>query len=178
MKAVILDTETTGLLKHPRAKDHLQPRCIEFGAVVINEKGEQLEELELLINPEQKLEPIITKITGLTDADLADKPLFQHIHPDITRLVEGCDAVIAHNLPFDKGIIDREYARLGIELTWPAIQLCTVQENVPVYGYRIKLKDLFKEVTGRVWTQNHRALDDVKALAEVVVHEGYLEALS
>jgi len=178
MKAAIIDTETTGLLMHPRAKKALQPRCIEFGAVVINEAGEQLETLSLLINPQQKLEPIITKITGLTDQDLADKPVFADVAEDISKLIGGCDVVIAHNLPFDKGVLDREFNLLACGVAWPAIQFCTVQENVPVYGYRIKLKDLFREVTGQVWTQKHRALDDCMALAEVVIHEGYLEALS
>jgi len=182
MKAAIIDLETTGLLKHPRAKAITQPRCIEFGAVVINHKGEQLDTMSQLIYPDQKIESVITKITGITNNDLKGKPRFAEVYEDITKLICSCDAVIAHNLPFDKGVLYREFAMLWLEtgakdLVWPAIQLCTVQENVPVYGYRIKLKDLYKDVTGQSWTQKHRALDDCKALAEVVIQEGYLEML-
>lgn len=182
MKAAIIDLETTGLLLHPRAKLSKQPRCIEFGAVVINSKGEQLGTMSQLIYPDQQIEPIITKITGITNNDLKGQPRFADVYKDITKLICSCDAVIAHNLPFDKGVLYREFAMLWLEngaedLEWPAIQLCTVQENVPVYGYRIKLKDLFKDVTGHTWTQKHRALDDCMALAEIVIQEGYLEML-
>jgi DNA polymerase III epsilon subunit-like protein len=178
MRAAIIDLETTGLLMHPRAKPRTQPRCIEFGAVVIDENGQQLDTKELLIYPEQKLEPIITKITGLADEDLRGKPVFAEVAAEISELINGCDVAIAHNLPFDKGVLDWEFELIGFDHRWPEILLCTVQENVPVYGYRIKLKDLYKEVTGNVWTQQHRALDDCQALAEIVIHEGYLELLS
>ncbi len=177
MKAAIIDLETTGLLMHPAAKPQTQPRCIEFGAVVINTAGKELETMSQLIYPEQKLEPIITKITGLTDEDLKDKPIFEHVATDIMQLIGWCDVVIAHNLPFDKGVLEWEFGLLHTTFKWPAIQLCTVQENVSVYGYRVKLKDLYRDVTGNSWTQQHRALDDCMALAEIVVTEGYLEAL-
>jgi len=177
MKIAIIDLETTGLLMHPRAKPRLQPRCIEFGAVVINEKGERLDTMSQLINPGQQIEPIITKITGITNEDLAGKPAFADMVDDVSALLGGCDMVIAHNLPFDKGVMMLEFDRLEYHYKWPDIEMCTVQENVPIYGYRIKLKDLFREVTGRVWKQTHRALDDCMALAEVVIHEGYLEEL-
>lgn len=177
MKAAVIDLETTGLLKHPRAKPKVQPRCIEFGAVVIDAAGNQLDTMSILINPEQKLESIITKITGLTDKDLKGQPVFADILDDIASLIEGCDMVIAHNLPFDKGVLDWEFGWLGVAIDWPAIQFCTVQENVSVYGYRVKLKDLYRDVTGRSWKQTHRALDDCMALAEIVVTEGYLEML-
>ena len=133
--------------------------------------------MEQLVYPEQQIEPIITKITGLTNDDLKDQPVFAEVADDISALIGGCDVVIAHNLPFDSGVLNWEFGLLEFDHKWPAIQMCTVQENVPIYGYRIKLKDLFREVTGRVWTQHHRALDDCMALAEVVIHEGYLEEL-
>lgn len=178
MRAAVFDTETTGLLKHPRAKDEAQPRCIEFGAVVVDEHGVQHDELELLIDPGERLDPVITKITGITDSDLKGKPRFAEVADRIEQLLTSCDAVVAHNLPFDYGVMEREFHLLGRELRWPDIQLCTVQENVPVYGYRVKLKDLYRDVTGETWHQGHRALDDCKRLAEVVVTEGYLEVLA
>ena len=177
MRVGIIDLETTGLLFHPDTKAHLQPRCIEFGAVVINEKGEQLETMSQLVYPEQKIDPIITKITGLTNDDLAGQPLFEEVADDISKLISSCNAIVAHNLPFDSGVLNREFELIEFDHNWPHNMICTVQENVPIYGYRIKLKDLFREVIGQPWTQNHRALDDCKALAEIVVHEGYLELL-
>lgn len=177
MKAAIIDLETTGLKLHPRAKPELQPRCIEFGGILLDTEGSESIKMSQLIYPEQKISAEITKITGITNDDLKGKPVFAKVAKDITDLISKADAVVAHNLPFDKGILCLEFERLGIDFQWPPIQLCTVQENVPVYGYRIKLKDLFREVTGEPWTQKHRALDDCKALARVVMEAGYLEKL-
>lgn len=177
MKAAVIDLETTGLLKHPRSNKKLRPKCIEFGAVVIDENGRQLDSMEQLIYPGQKITETITKITGITNEDLAGKPYFAAVAKDIVRLIKSCDVLIAHNLPFDKGVLEIEFDQINISPTWPKIDLCTVQENVPIYGYRIKLKDLYRDVTGKSWTQNHRALDDCMALAEVVMEEGYLDRI-
>jgi len=70
VKSLVYDTETTGIPKHPNAQKSVQPRVIEFGGVLCDESGQVLEELQILINPGIPLEPIITKITGLTDEDL------------------------------------------------------------------------------------------------------------
>jgi len=178
MRVAIVDCETTGLLRHPRAKPALQPRVIEFGAIIINAAGERLDAMSQLFNPEQDLEAIITKITGLTDADLCEQPKFAQLAEDVSRFISGCDVIIAHNLPFDKGVLELEFQRLGIQCDWPKIQLCTVQENAPVYGYRVKLKDLYADVMGQPLAQTHRALDDCEALAHIVTTEGYLEGLT
>lgn len=177
MKAAIIDLETTGLLKHPQAKAETQPRCIEFGAVVINAAGQELETMSQLINPKQKIESVITKITGLTNEDLAGQPMFEEVVDDIMSLLNKCDAVIAHNLPFDKGVLSWEFGLLGLDFEWPAIEYCTVQEDMCVYGYRIKLQNLFKDTTDRAWKQKHRALDDCIALAETVVSGPHLDAI-
>lgn len=177
MRIAIVDTETTGLLKHPQAKSQLQPRCIEFGAIVINEKGKQLQTMSQLIYPEQQIEAKITKITGLIDEDLTEQPLFAEVAKPIMALLSKCDVVIAHNLPFDKGVLDWEFALMELDFEWPAIQYCTVQESMCIYGYRIKLQDLFRDVTERPWKQKHRALDDCKALADVVIEGLHMDAI-
>ncbi len=174
MKAVIFDTETTGLPFHRNAKLELQPRIIEFGGLAINEHGEELATLNLIMDPKQPLEAIITKITGLTDDDLKGKPTFAEVLPQIQQLFEGADVVVAHNLPFDKSLIDFEMQRIGLEFVWPQIQLCTVQETLPEWGRRAKLLELYEKVTGVPLAQTHRALDDCRALAEIVIKENYI----
>jgi DNA polymerase III epsilon subunit-like protein len=174
----VFDTETTGIPKHPNAKDEVQPRIIEFGAALVDYTGKVYKEFECLFNPGVKLEPIITKITGLTDEDLADQPTYEQQAAKIRTFFGMAEAVIAHNLPFDSTILDLEEKRLGNEsFPFPYIKLCTVQENAERWGRRPKLTEMYEEVTGEKLAQSHRALDDVHALVEVCIKTGLLHEI-
>lgn len=176
MRIVVFDTETTGLPKHRRAKLSVQPKIIEFGAIVFNERGEELEAYNQLINPHEEIEPIITKITGITQEDLNDKPSFEAVLPDIRRLFDGADLRIAHNLPFDDTLLDLELQRLEVtDFPWTPHGMCTVKENTPRYGYRPKLTQLYEDVIGEELEQTHRAIDDCRALAQIILEENYIE---
>lgn len=173
MSAIVFDWETTGLPLHPSAPLAQQPRGIEFGAVLIGRDGKIEEEISILINPGHALDPVITKITGLTDADLADAPPIAVVMPQIARAFSCARLAIAHNLAFDKSILHFELARLGItDFPWPHQELCTVEAHSSWWGRRPKLKELYLQVMERELPQTHRALDDAKALSEIVVRLG------
>jgi DNA polymerase III epsilon subunit-like protein len=174
--AAIFDTETTGLPLHPRAKLNKQPRIIEFAVLLINERGEELGELEFTCNPEQPLEAIITKITGLTDDDLKDEPLFSAHLAAVKEIMARADVLVAHNLPFDHFLLSSELARCSCQdLQWPAHNLCTAQTYHEAWGKRPRLLELYEHVTGEPLAQTHRAMDDVRALARIVTEEHLLE---
>lgn len=176
--AIVLDTETTGLLKHPAAKAELQPRIIEFGAVLIDQRGKELDSYDVLIFPDQAIDAEITSITGITNEQLNGAPRFPAVFKKIKQMLGKADVMIAHNLPFDKGVLVREIGLMKGSVVWPRHELCTVQENVHVYGHRVKLKDLYKNVIGKPLAQKHRALDDCRALAEIVIAENYLDSFA
>lgn len=176
MLAVVMDFETTGLTLHPATPAHKQPKPIEAGFVLIDEHGGIVEELSLLINPKQPLDPIITKITGLTDEDLLDKPVFAEVLPQIRAIMSKADLVIAHNLPFDEYILQLALEREGVtDFPWPQQRLCTVQAYQEQWGRRPKMLELYEELLGRPLAQTHRALDDCHALVEIVIQGGLLD---
>lgn len=178
MKALVFDWETTGLVKHPKSKISVQPRAIEFGGCLVDSQGRILDELALIIDPQQKLEAIITKITGLTDEDVAGKPKFAEVFPQIREIFSKADILIAHNLPFDKSITQLELQRLGNpEFPWPKYEVCTAQENQPIWGRRPKLLELYEYALGKKLDQTHRALDDCRALAEIVIQGKYIDRI-
>jgi len=169
---IVFDTETTGLTLHPRAPLEKQPRMIEFGAALLDERGETVEEASMLCNPRIPITPEITKITGLTDADVRTAPTFGELLPQLRRLFGEARCVMAHNLPFDRAILRGELARLGVEdFPWPGQELCTVQLYADAWGRNPRLVELYAAVTGHPLAQTHRALDDVRALVEVVRKE-------
>lgn len=175
MLAIAFDFETTGLLLHPDAKLAKQPSAIEFGCVLIDASGEIFQHESLLINPGQRLDPIITKITGLTDADLEDKPRFGDHLPRLRELFAEADIMVAHNLPFDAGILECGLARVGAtDFPWPKHKLCTAQAYAEEWGRRPRLQELYEAIIGRPIVQTHRALDDARMLAEILIKEGLL----
>lgn len=174
-----IDFETTGLLMHPSAKDALQPRIIEIGAALVDRHGDIVDTLGQIVNPGVEIEEVITKITGLTNADLAQAPPLDDVLPRLRGMMESAEILVAHNLPFDEGVLKIELARRGIDdWPWPALRICTVQNAFDRWGRRAKLTELYEELVGRPLEQTHRALDDVRALVEVIDREGILDLIS
>lgn len=175
MIALVIDTETTGLTKHPNSKDSIQPQIIEFGAAVV-EDGVIIDTMDMLVNPGVPLLPIITKITGVTDEDLADQPPFRNIIGAIRPLFARADTLVAHNLPFDKGMLTFELKRCGhfADWPWPEYEVCTVQEHAEHFGYRPTMKKLYEYYFGSPLEQTHRALDDVGALVKIALAAGVI----
>jgi DNA polymerase III subunit epsilon len=168
---IILDTETTGLLKPAVLDAHQQPKIIDFAAKKLDDHtGELIDQIEFLCNPGQPLEAIITKITGLTDSDLVGQPPFSYYVSRLGEFFRGERCMVAHNLPFDKGLLFWELQRLDLvtSFPWPTQQLCTVQLHIEEFGHRPKLTELYESRTGRKLAQKHRAMADVDALEEII----------
>jgi DNA polymerase III epsilon subunit-like protein len=176
-----IDFETTGLPLAPAAPAHLQPRAIEFAVCVAQIAPSAglkiLKEDAWVIYPERTIEPIITKITGLTDEVLLRAPVFAEVWPLMRKALNGCDLLVAHNMSFDAFILAHELRLLGATWPWPPL-CCTVQMFEPRFGYRPKLVQLYEHLTGKQYVQTHRALDDVRALTEIIAHGTTPETLA
>ncbi len=106
MRQIVLDTETTGL--SPETGD----RIVEIGCLEIDDRRITQRHLHRYVNPERPNNPEATKVHGLTDEFLADKPKFSTVVDELIELVQGAEVII-HNAPFDVGFLDAEFARLG-----------------------------------------------------------------
>lgn len=166
MKTFIFDTETTGLIKNSGLSLDKQPKIIEFyGELVDDQTGEVLEEVEFLANPGFNLEEIITKITGLTDADLACERPFSYNAEKVINVMRKAEEVVAHNLAFDLQLVNFEMRRIGVDLNfWPEKRTCTVEKTEHLKGHRLRLTDLHHLLFGEPFDGAHRARQDVKAL--------------
>lgn len=173
------DFETTGLPFHPNAELRDQPRAIEF-ACLLTDGEKVIDSYEFLCNPHKPLEAIINRITGLKDEDLLDEPDFVAFVPQIRDYFGRADAIISHNLTFDKFIMSSELRRVGMTLrdvNWPAIEICTVEQTFHQYGRNMKLTELYNELVGE-YVQKHRAIDDVKQLNELCLTLGVYNVFS
>jgi DNA polymerase III subunit epsilon len=170
MISLIFDTETTGLPLPQSAPLEKQPKIIDFALIKI-ENGKELSRHEWLINPSEAITPEITKITGLKDEDVKDAKTFPHYLPEIEQVFKGVDAIFAHNLPFDKGMMMFELRRCGKEkeFLWPMEQICTAAEFKHIKNRRMRLIELYEVTLGKPLDQKHRAMADCEALLEILM---------
>ncbi len=106
MRQVFLDTETTGLSAEGG------DRIVEIGCIELVDRRYSGRRLHHYVNPQRASHPAALRVHGITEAFLADKPLFAAIADELLDFVDGAEVVI-HNAAFDLGFLDAELARLG-----------------------------------------------------------------
>lgn len=169
MKALLLDTETSGLISNRSIKLAEQPHIIEwYSALVDFLNGTIEQELDFLIKPPQPVSDEIIKITGITNEMLKGAYDFGHYKNAIKETIENASLVIAHNLSFDMEIVALEAERHSLEIKWPQ-KCCTVEATIHLLGYRLTLSGLHEHLFGRPFTGAHRAKQDAQALIRCAV---------
>lgn len=157
MKAIFYDTETTGLRA---AKD----RIIELAAY--DPVGNRV--FESFIHPQIPIPPEQTAIHHITDEMVKDAPLFKDVALKFNEFCEGDIVLIAHNNDsFDIEFMKAEYERAGLEMPkWKMLDSLKWARRYCPHLPTHRLQVL-REYFGIAANNAHRALDDVKVLAEV-----------
>lgn len=160
---VVVDLETTG-----GSVD--ADRITEIGAVKVR-GGEVLGEFQTLVRPGTPIPALITALTGISEAMVADAPPIGAVLPAFLEFAGGRDVVmVAHNAGFDLGFL-KAAARAG-EHPWPGYRvLDTVTLARRVIGRdeapNHKLSSLAALFRATV-TPDHRALHDARATVDVL----------
>ncbi len=157
---VALDFETTGL----ESKDD---RIIEIGAVRFH-NGSVQEEFSSLVNPCKPIPKAIVELTGITDADVKDAPLFEDV---AHRLLTFLDTLplCGHQVEFDIGFLNEELKRLGRpRISNQSIDTALISRIIlpRLAGY--SLGHVARSIE-QVLESAHRALDDARASGMVAV---------
>ena len=157
---VALDVETTGL----SAEDD---KIIEIALVKM--RADQVEDVYCtLVQPGRPVGPDSERITGISDKDLEGAPRFEEIAAEVHSRLEGC-AVLAYNLAFDRGFIQKALKENGF--AWP--------ETAPMLDPLILARGVFPDQRGyklgliakRVGVsleEAHRASHDAEAAGRVL----------
>lgn len=104
-----LDVETTG------ASADFGHRVIELGIVRV-EKGQVVAEYQQLIDPQRRVSPGVTALTGITQGMVDGQPTFSQQLPAAMDLLAGA-AVLGHNVRFDLSFLRKEFRRASREIT-------------------------------------------------------------
>ena len=157
---VVVDLETTGA--GPEAS------ITEIGAVRV--RGGDVEgEFQTLVHPASAIPPLISVLTGITDAMVARAPTAAEALPSFWEFARGA-VLVAHNAAFDIGFLKRAAADLDTRWWNPPV-LDTValargvllRDEVP----NVKLATLARHFRAPV-QPNHRALTDAQATVHVL----------
>ena len=164
-KYIILDTETTGL-------EVLQGhRIIEIGAVLMNDRKKSEEHFHTYLNPSRLIDEEASKVHGIMNEDLIDKPSFDEIAEEFLEFVDGSILVI-HNAAFDIGFLNNELKLASSK--YPMLQdICEVEDSLAIAkdkfpGQRNSLDALANRFEISNYDRTfHGALLDANILADV-----------
>jgi len=164
-KYIILDTETTGLEVQ---QGH---RVIEIGAVLINDRNKSEEHFHTYINPTRLIDEEASKVHGIMNEDLIDKPLFEDIAEEFLEFIDGSTLVI-HNAPFDVGFLNHELKLASSK--YPTLEeICIIEDSLALArdkypGQRNSLDALASRFNISGYDRTfHGALLDANILADV-----------
>jgi DNA polymerase-3 subunit epsilon len=106
MREIVFDTETTGFSFADG------DRLVEIGCIEMFNRVETGKSFHAYFHPERSMPAEAQRVHGLSDAFLADKPLFAHGVDDLIAFL-GDAPLVAHNANFDFGFLNGELGRCG-----------------------------------------------------------------
>lgn len=153
---IVIDVETTGL--NPDKN-----RIVEIALLRVN-NGVVTETYESRFHPEGPVGK--TEIHGISDADVANSPLFSEKASEIKAFI-GERALVAHNAKFDLAFLRAEFSRSTVDLPWLK-SICTLEASQYYLPglYRRKLSDCCEEIGIQI-DNAHSALGDAMATAKL-----------
>lgn len=158
---VLLDLETTG-------GNAVHDRITEIAAVRF-EHGEEVARWSTLVNPGVPISSFIERLTGISNAMVADAPAFDEVAPQLLRLLDGA-VLVAHNVRFDHGFLLHEFSRMDVALCTPT--LCTVRlSRLLTPGVKGHGLDAIMQRHGIRTESRHRAMGDVQVMQTWLAQE-------
>ncbi|MFD2045842.1 ATP-dependent DNA helicase DinG [Ornithinibacillus salinisoli] len=157
---VVVDLETTGNSTNI-------DQIIEVGIVVI-ENNEIVDEFSTLLRPNKPIPPFVSKLTGISDSDVAFAPLFEEMASDVVEIFKN-SYLIAHNVPFDLGFLNAELQSVGMnQLNNPVIDTVELTRIMYPQAPSYKLGQL-AEYLHIIHHDPHRALSDAIVTAKLFI---------
>lgn len=158
---VVADIETTALSPEKGGM------IIEIAGVKIKD-NQIIDTFSQLINPERKIYPKTTELTGITNEMVKGQPVYGLVLPEFYRFL-GDAIFVAHNAPFDwDRYLLHFFSKVGIFPTNKVIDTLALS--------KLYFPDLEKHTLDAMCREfditlinHHRALDDTKATAELLI---------
>ena len=151
--------------------NHLNHRMSAIGISVI-ENGAVADSFYSLVDPETDFDAFNTWLTGIDADAVRGAPNFAALWPQIEPLLNS-GILVAHNAPFDMGVLRRCLQAYDISWKRSARYLCTVQMGRRLLPDRSHKLDALCSYYG-IALDHHHAGSDSRACAEILLR--YLES--
>jgi DNA polymerase III subunit epsilon len=156
---VVFDLETTGTWIE---KD----RIIEIAMVKVLPSGKK-ETYHSRVNPLMPVPAAVQELTGITDADLVNAPVFKKIARDVAAFLEGADIGGFNVDKFDLPLLEREMKDADVVFTAGAFKVYDAQKVYHINEKR-DLTAAYAFYCGKPLEGAHGALADTEATLEVL----------
>ena len=161
---VVFDLETTGL-------DIVRDRIFQLSYIKVYPDGKEERE-NIFVNPGKEI-PQEVELTGTSNADVADKPTFKALAPELAEKFANCDFAGFNSNHFDLPMLAEEFYRAGINYDFSQCRLIDAQTIFHKMERR-NLAAAYKFYCGRKMEDDfdaHRADQDTEATYRVLMGE-------
>jgi DNA polymerase III subunit epsilon len=185
MRTLVFDTETTGMVDWNRLDDHtVQPYIVQLAAVLYDGR-DTAAQMSVIISPRDEFGlPVqipegVSAIHGITNEKANQVGVTRGIALRMfAALVLRADRIVAHNISFDRTMLEAEWKRDLAAMPYfgsalPAI--CTMRSATPICKIQgaignkwPKLIEAHQHFIGCGFEGAHEALADVQACARVL----------
>lgn len=162
---IVFDLETTGL-------DLVNDRIIQISYIKIYPEGKE-ERNNIFVNPGKPIPQDVTALTGISDDDVKDSPLFKDIAVKLSENFRNCDFAGFNSNHFDLPMLAEEFLRAGIDFDFSRCRLIDAQTIFHKMERR-NLAAAYKFYCGRKMEEDfsaHRADEDTEATYRVLMGE-------
>jgi len=156
---VVLDTETTGL-------DAEHDRIIDIGAVRLGPDLDVRARFDTLVDPGMPIPLFITRLVGITDADVRGAPAFPEAFAALRKFA-GDAVLVGHNVDFDRDHLAAGARRAGL----PPLAnewFDTLEAALLLYPELDRHALAIMAAELGIERQAHRALPDAETTADVL----------
>jgi DNA polymerase-3 subunit epsilon len=161
----VVDLETTG--GAASSVEHGDGGITEIGAVKLR-AGECLGTFATLVNPDALIPPMITMLTGITDAMVRPAPRIQQVLPSFLEFAQGT-VIVGHNVRYDLSFLDAALVRSGrprLANRW--VDTCALSRRLLADEMPNHKLATLAERLRLSHRPTHRALDDALATGDLL----------
>lgn len=188
MSVLFFDTETSGLpLFRAPSSDPGQPHCVQIAAILTDDRGAEKASINLIVKPEGwEIPEAASNVHGIT-TEMADRYGIREAVASAMfyDLLCRADTHVAHNVKFDRQIVEIMFARASINRPIPGRAFCTADATAPICnlpptarmlsaGFNKpktpKLEEAYRHFFGEEIIGAHDALVDVRACMRIYWH--------